>query len=260
MYSVIETKKPQQNTLNALKVAELSKIFDDFLETPNSPFFEGHCNGFLQFRLFSTLIPHEWLNDNVVTAYSVMLTHREKLLRRIDSNRIKILYIDSLIFSSITSPFNSKEKKSRIFIKQQIGEFDKVFFFANQTNTHWVLFEVFMKNQTIFFYDSWFHDNLVAKEQVNILIEFLNNNIPKSTTLDNNDWNVIVSNKCQFQTNNNDCGVFMLTFALFLADFAVESVEHIDCEKLARWKIALDITRGYIEDPRLIGQTLLTGK
>jgi hypothetical protein len=43
----------------------------------------------------------------------------------------------------------------------------------------------------------------------------------------------------------------MLTFSLFLADFPVDSCANIDCVHLARVKIALDISRGYIEDPRL---------
>jgi hypothetical protein len=260
IYSGLQEKmNPDSNTVNGRLIADLSCSFDEFLNTPKSAFHEGNCGGFLKFKLFSTLMQSKWLNDNVNTAYSVLLTHREKLLRRIDTDRPRILYIDSLIFSKLISSTDDQDKKSRTFRKLKMSECDKIFFFANQKNQHWILFEVNLKTLQITIYDSLIKQNFFAESQASKLIDFLVFNIP-STKI--NDWNKISCNKCQFQTNSNDCGVFMLTFGLFLADFAVENVEYIDCEKLARLKIALDITRGYIEDPRL-QQTLtedLSGK
>jgi hypothetical protein len=43
----------------------------------------------------------------------------------------------------------------------------------------------------------------------------------------------------------------MITFSLFLADFPVESVVGINMSRNARIKIAMDISRGYILDPRI---------
>jgi hypothetical protein len=253
LYSSMDKfKNPQPNTQNALKINELSKSFDQFLETPNSPFQEGKCDGFLHFRLFSSLFDKEWLNDNVNTAYAVMLSHRERLLRKIYPSRPKILYIDSITFSNVTNTSKTLEHRKRTFDYLKFGEFDRIFFFANQNNSHWVLYEVYMKKQIINFYDSLFKHNIVAERQIKHLIEFLTFNIP----LTKDCWITTVCDKCYFQNNSNDCGVFMLTFGLFLADFSQEIVKNIDCEKLGRWKIALDITRGYIEDPRLLHQKL----
>jgi hypothetical protein len=57
--------------------------------------------------------------------------------------------------------------------------------------------------------------------------------------------------KCDYQKNGFDCGVYMLTFSVFLTDFDIQSCEEIDCEKNARLKISLDLPRGFVEDPRL---------
>jgi hypothetical protein len=43
----------------------------------------------------------------------------------------------------------------------------------------------------------------------------------------------------------------MLVFSLFLVDLPFDSCKNIDCVNNARLKIAMDITRGYLEDPRL---------
>jgi Ulp1 family protease len=187
------------------------------------------------------------------------LNHREKLLRKLYAERPKILYIDSLVFSKLVTTIDNQEYKKRKFIKFKMGECDKMILFAHNNTNHWVLFEVIVKTRQITIYDSYFHNNQVALSQANHLIEFLVYNI-SSTII--NDWTKTFCTTCQFQTNHKDCGVYMLTFGLFLADCAVENVDSIDCEKLARLKISLDITRGYIEDPRL-NQTLtedLSGK
>jgi hypothetical protein len=64
-----------------------------------------------------------------------------------------------------------------------------------------------------------------------------------------------VAHKCNYQKNNCDCGVYMLTFSYFLVDLPFESCQRIDCKYLARLKIATDITRGFLEDPRLFNFT-----
>jgi hypothetical protein len=110
-----------------------------------------------------------------------------------------------------------------------------------------------VKEQLIILYDSFYQGvSPYAKTQMDILQHFIIDNTK------NQNWNVTYNSKCQFQKNGCDCGVFMITFSLFfLSDFFAESVEGIDFTELARCKIAMDITRGFIKDPRIINNDLL---
>jgi hypothetical protein len=84
--------------------------------------------------------------------------------------------------------------------------------------------------------------------QIRVYIDVNSQSIDGATNIKWNQECVI----CNFQTNTSDCGVYMLTFGLFLADVQVSECLNINCKELARLKIALDCTRGYIEDPRLL--------
>jgi hypothetical protein len=133
-----------------------------------------------------------------------------------------------------------------------LENWDRVFIYANQNNTHWVLYEIDVKEQLIILYDSFYHGvTPYSKNQMDILYHFIIDN----TKYQN--WNVTYNSNCQFQKNGCDCGVFMITFSLFLSDFSAESVDGIDLTELARCKIAMDITRGFINDPRIINNDLL---
>jgi Ulp1 family protease len=127
---------------------------------------------------------------------------------------------------------------------------ERFYLFANQCNQHWVLFVIDIQERKIDLYDSY-HRGMTSNSQLQIeqIQYYFDTNVSFDNTV-NISWNVVV-HKCNYQKTTCDCGVYMLTFGLFLTDLKVDHCIGIDCEKLARLKIALDVTRGYIEDPRI---------
>jgi hypothetical protein len=111
---------------------------------------------------------------------------------------------------------------------------------------------------------TWFSDRvataycLLLNQRESALRKILLNKRPKILFLDQTflilqltEW-TSDAKQCRFQMNTDDCGVYMLLFSYVLPDFPYEIVKSINM-KLARLKIGMDITRGYIEDPRLEG-------
>jgi hypothetical protein len=130
----------------------------------------------------------------------------------------------------------------------KLTNFDKMFLYANQDQKHWVLYVVDVNARTINVYDSILPClSTFSKIQVDKIKFFIKVNVK---FLDNKEWE-INAHKCNYQQNGCDCGVYMLVFSLFLVDLPFDSCKYIDCENNARLKIAMDITRGYLEDPRL---------
>jgi hypothetical protein len=215
---------------------------------------------YIQFELFCDFPSATWFSDQVVTAYCLLLNQRESALRKKLTNRKKILFLDSTFFYYCISKINiylTEERDIEIQNKrlQHIFEhfgfinYDKIFLFANQKNNHWVLFEVNISDSIINMYDSFYSGiTPTAKIQFLQIQHFIKVNLKNSTTI----WQTKAV-ECKYQTNGDDCGVYMLTFSFVLSDFTFEIVKKLDCVALSRLKIAMDITRGYIEDPRLDG-------
>jgi hypothetical protein len=134
------------------------------------------------------------------------------------------------------------------FENMKLTNFDKMFLYANQDLKHWVLYVVDVNARTINVYDSILPRlSTFSKIQIDKIKFFIKVNVK---FLDNKEWE-INAHKCNYQKNGCDCGVYMLVFSLFLVDLPFDSCKTIDCVNNARLKIAMDITRGYLEDPRL---------
>jgi hypothetical protein len=92
-----------------------------------------------------------------------------------------------------------------------------------------------------------------ARLQFKQIQEYINVNSISNDTTGGKKWKLKYKD-CNYQQNSDDCGVYMLTFCYILSDFSSSLIaKDIDCNSSARVKIAMDITRGYIEDPRLKG-------
>jgi hypothetical protein len=134
------------------------------------------------------------------------------------------------------------------FENMKLTNFDKMFLYANQDLKHWVLYVIDINARTINVYDSIFpYLSKNSKIQIDKIKFFIKVNVK---LLDNKEWEII-AHECNYQHNGCDCGVYMLVFSLFLVDLPFDSCKNIDCVNNARLKIAIDITRGYLEDPRL---------
>jgi hypothetical protein len=246
-YAARRKKDKKLKIASDTQILMVQQEFEQSLALPNSIF--SKLNNFVTFEVFSTLPQQVWLSDEVSTAYSILLNDREKNLRILDPTRVRILYLDYLVMNQLEQYHNfGGRHPSIMFNKLKITNYDRIFLYANQNNRHWVLYEISFKDKEIKLYDSYYNNaSCYAKLQMELLMHFVTDNIPPNNI---DDWHISIQN-CQFQRNSCDCGVFMITFSLFLADFPVESVVGINMSRNARIKIAMDISRGYILDPRI---------
>jgi hypothetical protein len=251
-----EDKKESEN------MAIVKKQFLEKLQIVGSAFSLAKTH--VRFELFCDFPSSTWFSSKVVTAYCLLLNQRESALRKQISKRENILYLDDSFFFLCINNINiflndefliayQNEKIKRSFesiFNYQDLSYDKIFLCANQKNNHWVLYEILVKDYTVNMYDSYNAQiTPTAKLQFQQIQKFIEANSPISSK---HKWKLCFI-KCNYQQNDDDCGVFMLTFGFVLSDFSFEKVKNINCASLARLKIAMDITRGYIEDPRLEG-------
>jgi Ulp1 family protease len=236
------------------------KHFEDLIKNPTSIF-----NGSISFNVFSRLKKNIWLNDEINTAYSILLNKRETELRLLFPERLRIVYFDSIYLANLEKKHQFNESSKGTYAKSHIDKWDRIFIFANQNNFHWVLFEIIVAKKKIILYDSLYNNvSSYSKTQFDILIQFLtiNKNDELTDVSNENDkthWTKAYNSNCQLQRNDTDCGVYMFTFGIFLADFPAEFVKGLDMSVNGRIKAAMDITRGYIIDPR-INNDKLPGK
>jgi hypothetical protein len=243
------------------------KLFKEKVSRPGSAF--SKATKYVNLSLFNDFPISTWFSDEVATAYCLLLNQRESALRKTILNRAKILYLDQTFFAliinnikigSIMNLTNDEQTKQDKKLKKSFENFkldscEKIYMYANQNNNHWVLFEILVHSAKIIVYDSYFEGvSPTTQLQFNQIKYYIKiNSIDQGV---DKRWGT-ESKSCRFQRNTDDCGVYMLTFSLFVPDFSFEFVKQIDM-KNARVKIAMDITRGYIEDPRLNGYTYLT--
>jgi hypothetical protein len=123
---------------------------------------------FLLFSVFKRIKKSTWFGDEIAHAYAELLNQRESALRRLDNLRIKIFYLEPVLFTSTIdkiilnleegSPAHIaqilKIKRSFKNLDMDLTDFDRIFLYANQGNSHWVLYEIELQIRKIHVYDS----------------------------------------------------------------------------------------------------------
>jgi hypothetical protein len=249
-----------ENENDSVALSNTNQLFREKVKRPNSAF--SLADRYVCFSLFNDIPIGTWFSDQVATAYCLLLNQRESALRKVlIPNRKRLLYLDQTFFeividkikvNSISKVENDKrdEKLKHSYKGFKLFTYDKIFLYANQNNNHWVLYEIDVQQAQICLYDSYYDGiSSISQIQFNQIKYYIKiNSIDKGV---NKRWTTQYK-PCRFQSNTDDCGVYMLIFSLFISDFSFEYVKRISM-KYARLKIAMDITRGYIEDPRLDG-------
>lgn len=216
-----------------------------------------------------TLMPGVWLNDQVVNLYMALLNERSKVLYKWTRNK-RSYFFNSFFLVALTNSeggFNYdrvREWTSAV----NVFKSEKLFFPIFGDN-HWMLVIVFLNEKRIQFFNS--AENLQVKKgehSIAIILrwlscEFLRIQEGCSCSRSEmggecevcqekflvNDWKKVLS--CQEmptpqQKNGFDCGVFMLTFAEFIADdLPISSIDQ-DLISLCREKIAFNLLHGGI--------------
>jgi hypothetical protein len=249
----------EDNEFHDMKLQEQTEAFE--LSKNNSQMIFSTTSRNVPFSVFKTLSIYSWIDDEVGLAYSLLLNQRELALCSVDSSRSKNFFLNPILSLFHILSINLEliddearnlqiDKMKTSFKELELGYFDRVFMLSNQYNKHWVLYIIDVKNLSIDLFDSYHRGLTISSEiQINQIKVFFGANLLFE---ENSAWK-ITSNQCNFQKTSCDCGIFMLTYCLFLADdIDISCCKNIDCSYLSRLKIAVDITRGYIEDPRLV--------
>jgi len=197
------------------------------------------------------LQPGQWLNDEIIHYFYLMLANRDEYLcnnqpGKKRSHFFKSFFLTKLFDEGATDQYkytNVKRWSKRVPGKD-IFNLSKIFFPCNIGNTHWACAVIFMEDKIIQFYDSMGGS---GKHYMNGLFSYLKDEwkAKKGGEMpDEQQWKLIpTTSDTPCQQNGYDCGVFTCMFADFLAlDFPLTfSQKHIH---LCRERIALSIMNG----------------
>ena len=201
------------------------------------------------------LQPGQWLNDEVINYFYIMLATRDEEMCRLDPSRKRNHFFKSFFMTKLLNEGNADASKdgqyeyrnvkrwSKKVPGKDIFKLDKIFFPINQSHTHWMCAVIYIKEKRIQMYDSLGSRGM---HYLKCLFQYLQDEHmdKKGAPLpDINEWKLVV---CQpgtpCQRNGFDCGVFTCMFADFLSrDWPlVFTQEHIT---QYRERIALFIMR-----------------
>jgi sentrin-specific protease 1 len=202
------------------------------------------------------LQPGQWLNDEVIHYFYVMLAKRDEEMCRLDPSRKRNHFFKSFFMTKLLNEGNADASKdgeyeyrnvkrwSKKVPGKDIFKLDKIFFPINQGRMHWMCAVIHMKEKQIQMYDSMGGSGM---HYLKSLFQYVKDEHmdKKGTPLpDIEQWELVgYQSGTPCQRNGFDCGVFTCMFADFLSrDWPlVFAQEHItEC----RERIALSIMRG----------------
>ena len=218
----------------------LSKYFDSL---PSDEVIIKMFNISITIRILHCLKEREWINDEIVNFYMALLyeytcingeasatcyfynTHFYEFLQRSSK--------DQLIYESL-----KKWTKINIF------KYKYLFFPINIRGNHWALVVIDMQYRLIKYYDSLINDASYMK--LTIFNQWLHGEFQKHQGSSVFQMFKVVCVKSPQQDNGDDCGVYMLSFALLITlGLEVELMEK-KFVPLMRKKIAISIVDGEI--------------
>ncbi|CAB9517227.1 Sentrin-specific protease 2 [Seminavis robusta] len=203
-----------------------------------------------------TLRPGQWLNDEIIHFFLVMLAKRDEELCLADPDRkrshfFKSFFITKLRNEGHTDPnkdgayeYRNVKRWSKKVPGKDIFNLDKIIFPINQGRMHWVCAVAFMQEKRIQFYDSM---GSSGKEYLDDLFQYIKDehqDKKKAPLPDEDQWELVTcTSDTPQQGNGFDCGVFTCMFADFLSKNCplLFSQKHVDqCRK----RVALSILLG----------------
>jgi hypothetical protein len=207
---------------------------------------------------FATLYGNQWLSSDVICKYCEMLNDRELALWKTHPTRPKSYFINNWLITKVKSTIeNSYEKE---FANLNIFNFDQLFICVNLYDSHWVLIRVDIKKGTIECLDSIKCSARTEREHQRTL-ECIADWLKYEKLYHDNEnlcqhdetyfWQLSIVQNNLKQTDGFNCGIHMLIAAYFLSDFDTFDTYDEDLISNSRLKIAVDIYKGYIEDPRI---------
>jgi Ulp1 family protease len=208
---------------------------------------------------FLSLKEGQLIENMVVEIYLVLLNSKEVSLTQKYKARRKNYFMSTYFYQMITTTGFDFANDLTLPIKYLNYE---TIFFPYTNNKHWILFEIKIDTKEIFVFDSTYELSERKKKYYghkivnNPFIEQPLENIIKWLNYEHNEyieWSCQMG-ECAVQTNDKDCGVYMLTAAIFLCEQLhsfINEREYAELIPHARFKIAIDIYSGFIFDDRI---------
>jgi len=199
------------------------------------------------------LNPCTWLNDEVINLYMKLLRAYSVSQTATSGNNpfTQCYFHSSFFYTKLFAATGQYEFANvRRWTKRGAGKCDlftqrRVFIPHNIHNTHWALCVVEIPEKRIIYIDSMAGRGTECMKNVLRYLEDESMD-KKKAPLDTSGWKLVSMGRNVPQQNNGyDCGVFMCTFANYVAmdqefDFTVNDMEYF------RKRIAVDILRGKI--------------
>jgi sentrin-specific protease 1 len=205
----------------------------------------------VQRQSMHTLRPGEWLNDEVIHYFFLVLAKRDEALSAAYPQRKRSHFFMSFFFTKLFDEgctnkytYSNVKRWSKKVPGKDIFGLDKVFFPCNINMMHWTCVVIFMQEKRIQFYDSMGGDGYHYTEG---LLKYLKDEwaSKKGGELPDLDkWTIVGAEKrIPRQKNGYDCGVFTCMFADFLSMNRPLTFNQTHINQ-CRERIALSILKG----------------
>lgn len=202
------------------------------------------------------LKPGQWLNDEIIHYFLIMLAKRDEALSKKDPSRKRSHFFKSFFITKLlneghanadiegTYDYRNVKRWSKKVPGKDIFDLDKIIFPINQGNAHWICVVAFIPEKRIQMYDSLGGDGMMYLEAIFKYLQDEHVDKKKALLPQIDEWQLISTTRdTPRQRNGFDCGVFTCMFADFLSKDCplVFSQKHIT---QCRERIALSIMSG----------------
>ncbi|CAJ1894774.1 unnamed protein product [Cylindrotheca closterium] len=210
----------------------------------------------VQRQSIQTLRPGEWLGDEVIHYFYLMLARRDEEMCRNDPSRKRSHFFKSFFITKIlneghaneaingTYEYKNVKRWSKKVPGKDIFNLDKIIFPINQGGMHWMCGVIHMQKKRIQIYDSMGSGGHKYLQCLFKYVQDEHKDKKKCPMPDIDDWELVgTTSDTPRQRNGFDCGVFTCMFADFVSKECplVFSQEHIT---QCRERIVLAIMKG----------------
>ena len=201
-----------------------------------------------------TLQPGQWVGDEVIHYFYLMLSKRDKEMCEKDPSRKPSHFFKSFFMTKLLNEghatkdgqydySNVKRWSKKVHGKDLFG-LNKIFFPINMGNAHWIAACIFMEKKRIEIFDSMGGSGRVYLDALFQYIKDEHQAKKGSPLPDEDQWELVPTQRdTPRQRNGFDCGVFTCMFADFVSKDCplIFNQDHIN---QCRHRIALSILNG----------------
>ena len=205
-------------------------------------------------RSMHTLQPGQWLNDEVIHYFYLMLARRDAEMSKLDPSKKRSHFFKSFFMTKLLNEgdatkdgeyeYRNVKRWSKKVPGKDIFALDKIIFPINMGQMHWICAAIFMSKKKIQIFDSMGSSGQMYLEALMQYLKDEHMDKKKKPLPDEDQWELIPTTRdTPRQRNGFDCGVFTCMVADFVSKDTplVFSQEHIN---QCRERIALSILNG----------------